>query len=48
MALLLAQGNQSFWFVPSVMCGAMGTLGPAYIGALVSLEFWDEDSRSCS
>jgi hypothetical protein len=46
--LLLAWRNQGCWFAPSVTRGAVGALGPAYIGAPVSLAFQGDGSRSYS
>jgi hypothetical protein len=40
------QGNWACCFAPSVTCGAVGAMGPAYTGMLVSLAFQGEGSRS--
>jgi hypothetical protein len=36
---LQAWRNQTCWLGPSVTCGAVGALGPAYAGAQISLVF---------
>jgi hypothetical protein len=46
MALLL--GELTRWLAPSVIHGAGVAVGPVCTGALVSLVFQGEGSRSCS
>jgi hypothetical protein len=47
-AVAACKGNQECWLVPSVSCGALGALSPAYTGLPVSLVFQSEGSRLCS